>query len=77
MNIMNLSPRPTRSTLRNRRIVKDLRAGLNGSYVGQDGLKTNARRAALQNQDTYRREYVLKAVAITVLALAMLLYLTA
>lgn len=47
----SLSPRPTRSTLRNRRIVMDLNASINGSYVGEDGLKGAARRANFPKAD--------------------------
>jgi hypothetical protein len=57
----SLSPRPTRSTLRNRRIVMDLNASINGSYVGEDGLKGAARRSNLPKAE--KKEFVSSAIS--------------
>lgn len=70
----SLSPRPTRSTLRNRRILLDLNASINGSYVGEGGLKGAGRRANLPKAEN--KEIISSAVSallVTLIGLGLLL----
>lgn len=73
MNNFQLAPRPTRSTLRNRRIVMDLRAGINGSYVGQEGLKGSAQQELKATQADRSELYVKTAAVIMLAGLGILL----
>lgn len=72
MNSANLAPRPTRSTLRNRRIVLDLKAANNGSYVGENGLKGSAREDLKFNNVTQPSDLMVKSVAAILLAVITL-----
>lgn len=70
----SLFPRPTRSTLRNRRIIMDLNASINGSYVGEDGLKGSARRSNLPKAE--KKEVVssiISAILVGLIGLALIL----
>lgn len=69
MTNASLSPRPTRSTLRNRRIILDLRASINGSYVGEEGLHGHARRSELP------REEKTTSLALGITAIAVVTFL--
>jgi hypothetical protein len=74
MNSANLAPRPTRSTLRNRRIVLDLKSSNNGSYVGANGLKGGAREDLKFNNPTQPSDLMVKTIAAVLLvALAIVL----
>ena len=73
MNKYQLAPRPTRSTLRNRRIVMDLKAGINGSYVGQEGLKGSAQLDLLSSRTERSELYVKVAAAVLMATLGLFL----
>ena len=73
MNKYQLTPRPTRSTLRNRRIVMDLKAGINGSYVGQEGLKGSAQLDLLSSRTERSELYVKVAAAVLMATLGLFL----
>ncbi|PHI20668.1 hypothetical protein CEQ90_06350 [Lewinellaceae bacterium SD302] len=69
MNNVLMTPRPTRSILRNRRIVLDLKASVNGSLVGENGLKGAARQESKFAAANDRRELTIKAVGAGILFL--------
>lgn len=71
MTNSTLTPRPTRSTLRNRRIVMDLSASINGSLVGENGLKSPARRADLP-QSTDKPTLVIQIATVALIGLGIL-----
>lgn len=77
MNNITIPPRPTGSTLRNRRIILDLKSSVNGSLVGENGLKGAARQESKEVAANSRQELAIKAIGASILFLIGLVLMNA